>query len=117
VTQLIHADLQEIEIKSLIKYYVNTPHHVMKCLPKCIKFELSNQNVKDEFLDLLMDELILRGLSPVGELEDLCTRLQTELITDHKLRRHLKKMVHCSTLEQALIVLLHKIPCILHCEN
>jgi hypothetical protein len=115
--QLIHADLQEIERKSLIKYYVNTPEHVMKRLPKCIKFEPSNQDEKDEFIELLMDELILRGLSPVGELEDLRARLQTELTTEHKLRQYLKKLEHCTTLEQALIVLLHKIPCILHCEN
>ncbi len=55
----------------------------MKRLPKCIKIEPSNQNEKDEFIELLMDELILRGLSPVRELEDLCARLQTELITEH----------------------------------
>jgi hypothetical protein len=64
-----------------------------------------------------MEELILRGASPVGELEDLRERLKHELLLEHKLCQHLKKLEHCSRLEQCLIVLLHKIPCIIHCEN
>ncbi len=36
---------------------------------------------------------------------------------EHKLRQHLKKLQHCTKLEQFIILLLHKIPCILHCEN
>ncbi len=36
---------------------------------------------------------------------------------EHKLCQHLKKLLHCSKLKQCLIILLHKIPCILHCEN
>jgi hypothetical protein len=64
-----------------------------------------------------MDELILYGVSPVGELEDLRERLRNELILEYKLCQNLKKLQHCSTLEQCLIILLHNIPCILHCKN
>jgi hypothetical protein len=33
------------------------------------------------------------------------------------LRQHWKKLQHCSKLEASIILLLHKIPCILHGEN
>ncbi len=114
---LIRGDLEVIEHRSIIRYYVNTPKVACARLSRSIHFQPSNQDEKDDFLDLLMDELILRGRSPVGEVEDLRERLLVELQLEWKLRQHLKKLEHCTRLEQALIVLLHKIPCILHCEN
>jgi len=56
-------------------------------------------------------------MSPTGELEELRQRLLQELIVKDKLCHHLDKLQHCNTLEACLILLLHKIPCILHCEN
>jgi len=115
--QLIAADLEVIDFRSKIRYYVNTPAAAKRRIFSSIHFEPSNQDEKDDFVDLLMDELILRGVSPVGELEDLREQLRNELILEYKLCQYLKKLQHCSTLEQCLIILLHKIPCILHCEN
>jgi hypothetical protein len=114
---LTRGDLEVIEHRSNIRYYVNTPKESCARLSRSIHFQPSNQDEKDDFLDLLMDELILRGRSPLGEVEDLQERLLAELELEWKLRQHLKKLEHCTRLEQALIVLLHKIPCILHCEN
>jgi hypothetical protein len=76
-----------------------------------------NDNDRDAFVDLLADELILRRMSPTGELEELCQRLLQELIVEDKLCHHLDKLQHCNTSEACLILLLDKIPCILHCEN
>ncbi len=115
--QNIQADLDGIERNSKIRHYVNTPMHVMRTSPNCIYYQPSNQDEKDDFLELLMDELILRGINPVGDLEAMRQRVKNELVMEHKLRQHLKKLEHCSKLEQCLILLLHKIPCILHCEN
>jgi hypothetical protein len=64
-----------------------------------------------------MDELMMRGLSPVGSLEALQQQLINKVETERKLWLHLKKLEHCSMVEQSLIVLLHKIPFILHYEN
>jgi hypothetical protein len=115
--QLIAADLEVIECRSKIRYYVNTPAAVKRRNFSSIHFEPSNQDEKDDFVDSLMDELILCGVSPVGELEDHRERLRNELILEYKLCQNLKKLQHCSTLEQCLIILLHKIPCILHCKK
>jgi hypothetical protein len=89
----------------------------MKKMPNCISFQPTNQDEKDDFLDLMMDELILRGIHPVGDIEELRGHLKNKLVMEHKLCQHLKQLEHCSKLEQALIILLHKIPCILHGEN
>jgi hypothetical protein len=114
---LIRGDLEVKEHRSNIRYYVNTPKEACARLSRSIHFQPSNQDEKDDFLDLLMDKLIVRGRSPVGEVEDLQVRLLAELELEWKLCQHLKKLEQCTRLEQALIVLLHKIPCILHCEN
>ncbi len=51
-------------------------------------------------------------MSLTGELEELHQRLLGEVLC-----RQLDKLQHCNTLEACLIALLHKVPCILHCEN
>jgi hypothetical protein len=38
-----------------------------------------------------MDELVLRGINPVGDLEEMRGRLRHELMMEHKLPQHLKK--------------------------
>jgi len=115
--QLISADLDEIDRNSKIRYYPNSSANAAKTNINSIYFEPSNEDEQDEFVDLLMDELILRGLCPSGELQELRERLLHEVVLEHKLRQHWKKLKHCSKLETALIALLHKIPDILHCEN
>jgi hypothetical protein len=71
----------------------------------------------NSYIDLLMDELLLSRINPVGNLESLRECLLHEIELEHKLQQHLKKLQHCSKLEQCLILQLHKIPCILHLEN
>jgi hypothetical protein len=71
----------------------------------------------DSYIELLMDKLLLCRINPVGDLESLWEHLLLEIELEHKLQQHLKKIQHCSKLEQLLIMLLHKIPCILHLEN
>jgi hypothetical protein len=115
--QSINSDLLEIERRSKIKYYSNPSQCLQHNFNKSIHFQPTNSNEEEQFISLLMDELMMRGLSPVGSLEALRQRLKNEVETERKLWLHLKKLEHCTKVEQSLIVLLHKIPCILHCEN
>jgi hypothetical protein len=69
--QMISADLEEVECNSKVRYYVNPTVNAAKSSVSSINFEPSNEDERDEFIDLLMEELILRGLSPGGELEEL----------------------------------------------
>ncbi len=62
----------------------------------------------DAFIDLLVDELLPRGLSPTGELEDLWQWLMDEVVLEDKLHRHLEKLQHCDALDACMIALLHK---------
>jgi len=55
---------------------------------------------------LLIDELVIRGLPPTGELEELCQWLPQELVPEDKLKLHLDKLMHCNALEACLIALL-----------
>ncbi len=66
-------------------------------------------------IELLSDELLLRNLSPRGELEELRQLLLQEIMLEHKLQQHLEKLLHCDKLVQCIIALLHKISCILYC--
>jgi len=115
--QLISADLEELNHDSKTRYYVNHCATAVKHNSNSIFFEPSNEDKSDAFIELLMDELILHGLCPSGELEELQQCLLDELILEHKMRQHWKKLQHCSKLEASIILLLHKIPCILHGEN
>jgi hypothetical protein len=65
----------------------------------------------------LIDEVVIRGLPPTGELEEPRQRLLQEVVLEDKLKLHLDKLKHCNSLEACLIALLHKIQCILHCES
>jgi hypothetical protein len=122
--------LQEIEqLKALINSNLEVlrGHSKIKCPStqtvsrltdkKSIYFVPQNDDDRDSFIELLESELILRRMCPTGELEELRARLLEELILEEKLKRHLEKLQHCGVLEACLIALLHKVPCILHCEN
>lgn len=111
------ADLEIIEQRSRIKYDAN-PNAVSRTTnPRSIFFTPRNDDEKDDFIDLLINELLLRRLSVEGHLEDLRQRLLSELIIEDKYRKHVTRLVHCTALEACIIALLHKIPCILHAEN
>ncbi len=61
---------------------------------KCsIYFIPLNDDERDEFIDLLADELIL------GELEELRQHLLEEVVLEDKMRWHLEKPQQCTTLE------------------
>jgi hypothetical protein len=71
----------------------------------------------DSFINLMINELLLHGLNPTGELDEVCEQLHLELELECKLQQHLKKLAYCKKLEASLIAVMHKIPCTLHCEN
>ncbi len=55
---------------------------------------------RDDFIDLLFTELMLRGLSVEGDLEELRERLLSEVILEKKYRANLQELVptdlyHC----------------------
>jgi hypothetical protein len=109
--------LLEVERRSKIKIYINTPIEILRSTENWIYFEPRTKDEMDSYIDLLTDELLLRRINPVGDLESLRECLLHEIELEHKLQQHLKKLEHCSKLEQCLTILLHKIPCILHLEN
>ena len=115
--QRLHASLEELNRQSKIRLHTNPTRNVQTLSKTSIGFIPTNGDEKDSFIDLLINELLLRGLNPTGELDELRERLRPELHLENKLRQHLKKLEHCTKLEASLIALLHKIPCILHCEN
>jgi hypothetical protein len=57
------------------------------------------------------------GLQPTGGLEELHQKSLQEIVLEHRLKEHSDKLTHCNALDACLIALLHKIPCIFHCEN
>jgi hypothetical protein len=63
--QLIKADLEKIEHKSKVRYLLPLE------ATRCVSNSINNQDENEDFVNLLMDELILWGASPVGEVEDL----------------------------------------------
>ena len=115
--QRLNANLEDLATKSKIRYHANPTKSVKTLSRTSIDFIPSNSDEMDGFIDLLINELLLRGLNPTGELDELRERLRPELELEYKLQQHLKKVAHCTKLEASLIALLHKIPYILHCEN
>jgi hypothetical protein len=113
----ISHDLNDIKLQSKIRYFpnFNAPARTSNC--NSIHFVPQNADERDQFIELLSDELLLRNLSPRGELEELRQHLLQEIMLEHKLQQHLENLLHCDKLVQCIIALLHKIPCILHCEN
>ncbi len=113
----IAADLEGIGKNSKIRYYPNPEAPACRSSNSSIHFAPQNDDDRDVFIDLLTDELLFLGLSPTGELEDLWQWLMEEVVVEDKLCRHLEELLHCDALTACMIAILHKIPCILHCEN
>ena len=110
-------DLDYVTENSAIKYYENPCSACRTSDNKSIHFVPKNKDKFDDFLDLLVDELVLRGESPTGELETLRERLLAEIHLENGLCKHVSKLQHCGTIEASIMALLHKVPCILHLEN
>jgi hypothetical protein len=113
----IASTLNEISSTSKIRYYLSPQAPACTSNKFSMHYLPQNDDERDQFIELLSDELLLRNLSPRGELAELRECLLVELILEHNLKQHLEKLLHCSKLEQCLIALLNEIPCILHCEN
>jgi hypothetical protein len=113
----IASDLDDIKVRSKIRYFPNVNAPARTTNKYSIHFIPQDDDDRDQFVELLSDELLVRHLSPRGELEELRDRLLQEVVLEEKLKSHLEKLLHCDRLTQCIIALLHKIPCILHCEN
>jgi hypothetical protein len=81
------SDLERVLEGSKIRYYPNPAAPARKSNKYSIHFAPQNDDDRDAFIDLLTDELLLRALSPTGELEDLWQRLLEEIALQDKLRR------------------------------
>jgi hypothetical protein len=66
--QSINSDLLEIEWWSKVKYYSNLLQCLQHNYNKSIHFQPTNSNVEEKFISMLMDELMMWGLSPLGSL-------------------------------------------------
>lgn len=111
------ADLDVISKNSKIKYDPSSTSVSRTRDSNSIYFDPQTADEKEDFVDLLFSELMLRGLSVEGDLEELRDRLLNEILLENKYRANLKKLSHCTTLEASIIALLHKIPCSSHAEN
>jgi len=89
-------------MKSKIRYHANPTKSVKTFSSTSIDFISSNSDEMDVFIDLLINELLLRGLNPTGELDELRERLRPELELEYKLQQHLKKVAHCTKLAQEI---------------
>jgi hypothetical protein len=67
----IEFDLEIVSQRSKIKYYSNPTSHAPSSDKHSILFIPMNDDDRDAFVDLLADQLILRRMSPTGELEEL----------------------------------------------
>jgi len=113
----LHADLQSIENNSKIMYESN-PNAISRTTDSnSIFYVPMSDDEKDDFVDLLFSELLLRRLSVEGDMEELRQRLLATLQLEEKYRESLKKLGHCSALEAAVITAIHRVPCSLHGEN
>jgi hypothetical protein len=117
LSALLCADLEVINNNSKIIYEAN-PNAISRTTdPSSIFYAPTNDDEKDEFVDLLFSEIMLRQLPVDGDMEELRQRLLYTLEFEDKYRANLKKLEHCFALEAAIIALSHRIPCILHAEN
>jgi hypothetical protein len=57
--QSINSDLLEIERRSKIKYYSNPSQCLQHNFNKSIHFQPINSNEEEQFISLLMDELMM----------------------------------------------------------
>jgi hypothetical protein len=63
--------LLEVERRSKIKIYVNTPIEILRSKENSIYFEPRTQDEMDSYIDLLTDELLFSRINPAGDLESL----------------------------------------------
>ena len=84
------ADLEIIDSSSRIKYDYNPFAISRTTSPNSIHFCPNDEDEKDEFIDLLFNELMLQGLSIEGDLEELRQCLHSELILKYKYRMNVK---------------------------
>ncbi len=113
----IALDLADIIANSKVKLIPDLRSPARNTNKLSIHFIPRISDEKDEFIELLTEEQILIGLPIGGELQDIREQLLQELEVEHRLNDHLRKLWHCNSLEACMIALLHKVPCILHCEN
>ncbi len=84
----LQLDLEVVVAQSKIKFY-SIPTSVANSSDKCsIHFIPMSDDDRDEFIDLLADELTLRRMSPTGDSEELRQRLLEEMLLEVKLHCH-----------------------------
>jgi hypothetical protein len=59
----------------------------------------------------------LRGLSPIGSLGALQSRLKIELLKENRVQRNIRAINHMTEDEGALFLLMQAVPCLLHMES
>jgi hypothetical protein len=71
LSESISLELDELLRDSKIKYYPNPATPARLTNKYSIHFTPTNSDETDDFVDLLVDELVLRGLNPTGGMEEL----------------------------------------------
>ena len=89
-----------------------------KADPLSINFEPTSVAEASKFMDLLVEESLLRDMDVLEKTrEELRSEFKTKLGQEEHLRRLLARLQHCTPEEGVSFVLLQWIPCILHMEN
>jgi hypothetical protein len=67
--QWLSTNLEGLAMKSKIRYHANPTKSVKTFNSTSKDFISTNSDEMDVFIDLLINELLLHGLNPTGELE------------------------------------------------
>jgi hypothetical protein len=78
-----------------------------------IHFIPQHDDERDQFIELLSEELLVWHVSPTGEMEELIENLLQEVVLEETLQHYLEKLVHCDKLKQCMTAFLHKVPSLL----
>eukprot|EP00978_Attheya_sp_CCMP212_P025503 scaffold82158_cov38-Attheya_sp.AAC.1 len=88
--------------------------------PRSIHFEPTTTAERQEFSNLLTQELLIRHLSDKALLSDLSEHreaLRDELRNEQKTRDLLSQLKRSKPSENAFFTVINALPCILHCSN
>ena len=85
--------------------------------PLSIDFEPTTVAEASKFMDLLVEESLLRDMDVLNTREELQSELKIKLGQEEHLRQISARLQHCTQEEGMSFVLIQWIPCILHIEN
>jgi hypothetical protein len=121
VTTHLSMEIEEISRKTkMSRKNPDVPTADCETRPRSIHFEPTTAAERQEFSNLLTNELIIRNLHDKALLSDLSERreaLRDELRNELKTRDLIHQLKRSKPDENAFFTVINALPCILHCSN